>query len=91
MGELFEALGRPGAQERVATDPALHSEPSEKVAPTVSRVSTETFLRASERLREGPSISYRLAYNAFYRDEAWDDEPLPRRERQSNEITLRLP
>lgn len=66
-------------------------EPGEKVAPGVSRVFTEAFLRASERLREGPSVSYRLAYGAFYRDEARDDEPLPRRERQSNEFTLRLP
>lgn len=66
-------------------------QPGEKVAPGVSRVFTQAFLRASERLREGPSVSYRLAYGAFYRDEAQDVEPLPRRERQSNEFTLRLP
>lgn len=66
-------------------------QPGEKVAPGVSRVFTQAFLRASERLREGSSISYRLAYGAFYRDEARDGEPLPRRERQSNEFVLRLP
>jgi len=62
--------------------------PGQWVPPSVSNVSIRALMDISDRLRARISVSYRLAYGAFYRDKAWE-HPLARRERRSNLVALR--
>jgi hypothetical protein len=61
--------------------------PGQQVPPGVSNVSIRALMDVSDRLRARISVSYRLAYGAFYRDKAWE-HPLARRERRSNLFAL---
>jgi len=65
-------------------------EPGAKVASSVSRAFIEAIAQESDRLRDSHAASYRLRY-AFWRDEAWGDELLPRQELRSNRFALQLP
>lgn len=62
--------------------------PGQQLPPSVSNVSIRALMDVSDRLRARISVSYRLAYGAFYRDNTWK-RPLTRRERRSHLFALR--